>query len=399
MDRERLGRDSAFGMTACQLQNLIDPRGSRIAAAPLRWSGISGGEGGIRTLGTGVSPYNGLANAARPLPIARNQSDTITSDVPSRAESGCSATVYAPQYAPHPAELAQGSDNRRPHLISCLIGELRAHPSYIQHKLSVDASRFSALAQRGDLAFADPIVITRDRIVIDGYARLELAKRTGRRMLDCIAYDLSPEEALRELIRTHCSLRGLTDFVRIELALELEPYFREKALMHQQAGGQGKALSKLTTAQRVDTRREVARIAGVGTGNVRKVKNVLTHACSSLLQAARTKEVSINLADKWSSEPAVKQQEHLRLFRTERGIQKKARTLAADIARLTGNSQVIEQTDLASFLNQLPENTADLATAVGSVEVAVVNAPGRRVFVTEELMDSLRQLRQEVCAR
>ena len=255
------------------------------------------------------------------------------------------------------------------------------------------------MAQRGDLAFADPIVITRDRIVIDGYARLELAKRTGRRMLDCIAYDLSPEEALRELIRTHCSLRGLTDFVRIELALELEPYFREKALMHQQAGGQGKALSKLTTAQRVDTRREVARIAGVGTGNVRKVKNVLTHACSSLLQAARTKEVSINLADKWSSEPAVKQQEHLRLFRTERGIQKKARTLAADIARLTGNSQVIEQTDLASFLNQLPENTADLATAVGSVEVAVVNAPGRRVFVTEELMDSLRQLRQEVCAR
>jgi hypothetical protein len=34
----------------------------------------SGGEGGIRTLDTGVSPYNGLANSARPLPIARNQS-------------------------------------------------------------------------------------------------------------------------------------------------------------------------------------------------------------------------------------------------------------------------------------------------------------------------------------
>jgi hypothetical protein len=65
-------------------------------------------------------------------------------------------------------------------------------------------------------------VITRDRIVIDGYARWELAKRLGRRMLDCIEYELSREEALRELIRTHCSLRGLTDFVRIELALELE---------------------------------------------------------------------------------------------------------------------------------------------------------------------------------
>jgi len=167
----------------------------------------------------------------------------------------------------------------------------------------VDASRLSALAARGDLAFADPIVVTRDRTVIDGYARLELAKRTGRRMVDCIEYDLSAEEALRELIRTHCSVRGLTDFVRIALALELEPYFRKTALMHQQAGGQAKGLSKLTKAQQVDTRREVARIAGVGPGNVRKVKNVLAHACSSLLQAARMEEVSINLADKWSFEP------------------------------------------------------------------------------------------------
>ena len=35
-----------------------------------KWLGLqeSGGEGGIRTLGTGVSPYNGLANRRiRPL--------------------------------------------------------------------------------------------------------------------------------------------------------------------------------------------------------------------------------------------------------------------------------------------------------------------------------------------
>jgi hypothetical protein len=34
----------------------------------------SGGEGGIRTPDTGVSPYNGLANFTRPLPIVWNQS-------------------------------------------------------------------------------------------------------------------------------------------------------------------------------------------------------------------------------------------------------------------------------------------------------------------------------------
>jgi hypothetical protein len=88
----------------------------------------------------------------------------IGSDAASRAESGCSAASYAPQYAP---------------LICCPVGELRAHPSYARHKLSVDASKLSSLSGRGDLAFCDPIVVTRDRIVIDGYARLELAKEKG----------------------------------------------------------------------------------------------------------------------------------------------------------------------------------------------------------------------------
>ena len=350
-------------------------------------------------VGTGISLYDGLGNSA-PLPIARNQSDAITSDLPSRTKSGSSAALYAPQYAPRSAELAQGSDNRGPHLISCPISELLPHPAYTRHKLSVDASRLSALAERGDLAFLDPIVITRDRIVIDGYARWELAKRLGRRMLDCIEYDLSPEEALGELIRTHCSLRGLADFVRIELALELEPCFREQALMHQQAGGQGKGSSKLTKAQRVDTRREVARVAGVGPGNVRKVRNILTHACSFLLQAARTEEVSINLADKWSLEPEVKQQEYLRLFRTERGIQKKARTLTGDLARLspsTRDNQVVKLTDFVSFINQLAVSTTDLSIELGSLEVTVVNAPGRTICVTQELMHSLGWSRQEVC--
>src|ERR1039458_6443258 len=47
-------------------------------------SRLRGGEGGIRTLGTGVSPYNGLANSPRPLPIARNQSVTVISSALSR---------------------------------------------------------------------------------------------------------------------------------------------------------------------------------------------------------------------------------------------------------------------------------------------------------------------------
>jgi hypothetical protein len=246
----------------------------------------------------------------------------------------------------------------------------------------VDASNLSALADRGDRSFCDPIAITRDRIVIDGYARWELAKRTGRPTLDCFVYEISSNEALEELIRTHCASRGLTDFVRIELALDLEPHFQEKALMNQQAGGQGKGLSKLTIAQRVDSRQKIARLAGVSSGNVRKVKTILTHACSLLLQAARKKEVSINLADKWCLEPETQQQEYLRLMRIERGIKRKATNIvAAHLARAastTRNRQVITMSELVGLLN----NTR-------SVEVEIVDAPGRAIFVTKDLIDSL----------
>jgi hypothetical protein len=184
----------------------------------------------------------------------------------------------------------------------------------------VDAFKLSALEELGDLAFHCPLMVSRDRFIIDGYGRWELAKRKGRLKLQCIEYDLTQQEALRWLIQTHRPSEGLNDFIRIELALDLELDFREKARLNQQAAGRGKGSSKLTEAQRSDSRREIARVAHVSVGNVHKVKHILAQGCSSIKQAARTREISINLADKWSHEPAAKQHESLRLWRIERGI-------------------------------------------------------------------------------
>jgi len=240
----------------------------------------------------------------------------------------------------------------------------------------------SALIDRGDLAFSHPLAVTHERIIIDGYVRWELAQRQGMVTLECIEYRMSSEEALGELIRTHRPCLGLTDFVRIELALDLEPYFREKALMNQQAGGQDKGLSKLTEAQQVDTRREIARLAGVGAGNVRKVKNILTHASPPLLEAAKTAEVSINLAEKWSHEPYDRQKEFLRLHRINRGIEKKARQFVSrhlsQRSKTTPNPQVIKLPELIELLND-----ANL------VNVEIIDAPGMAIFVTRELINAL----------
>jgi len=106
----------------------------------------------------------------------------------------------------------------------------------------------------------EPLVITRDRIVIDGYARLELARRQGRMTLPCIEYELTEQEALHRLLQRLRQSNGPNAFSRILLALDLEPLLTDKARSNQQAGGQNKGSSKLAEAERLDVRKEIVYI-------------------------------------------------------------------------------------------------------------------------------------------
>jgi len=187
--------------------------------------------------------------------------------------------------------------------------ELHPHPAYIRYQLTVPPSKLSALLGHDDLAFQEPLTITRDGTIIDGYARWELARRQHRAMLPCVEHDLTTGDALRWLIRMHCRRDGLNDFCRILLALEFESSYRERALLNQQIGGREKALSNLTKADRVDVRKEIASIAGVSVGNVTKVKQLTVTAHAELLQALSSGEISIHWAWKCSSESPERQRE------------------------------------------------------------------------------------------
>jgi hypothetical protein len=80
------------------------------------------------------------------------------------------------------------------------LDELRPHPSYVRNHLAVSASQLSALVELGDRAFLNPIVITRDRFVIEGFALLELARQQGRQTLQCIEYNMNETEGLQWLL-------------------------------------------------------------------------------------------------------------------------------------------------------------------------------------------------------
>jgi len=292
--------------------------------------------------------------------------------------------------SPHSGPDSTGIQSR---FVNCSVHELRPHPSYTRHKLSVQASKFAALAELGELAFQYPLIVTRDAFIVDGYGRWELAKRQGRSTLPCVEYELNQQHALRWLIQTHRPSHGLSDFIRIELALDLEPHFKDKALLNRQEGGRLKGLSRLTGAEKVNSRIEIARVAYVSVGNVHKVKYILGHACSPIKEAARTGEISINLADKWSHEPESKQQEYLRLLRIERGIRRKARDLvAAELAGVSpskSDEQVIRLSDIVGLVHQLTAIAPEQSREFGSIEVRVVQGPGRAIFVTEELIHAL----------
>lgn len=264
-------------------------------------------------------------------------------------------------------------------LVVCRLDELHPHPAYARHRFTVPAEKLSSLAVQGERAFQEPIFITQDHLILDGYARLEFARRRGRSDLPCLQFELSKNEALLWLLHKHRRSNGLNAFGRILLALDLEPWLRERARANQQAGGQNKGSSKLTEVEKLDVRCEIAATAGVSVGNVSKVKRLKTAATAEILDALRCGEVSIHRAWTWSQRGPSDQREALWCHRNERGVTREIRTLISK-HRATTSTQAL---DLLPLLKALFGLDAD---ELGTVDVKLLRARGRTIFITEELV-------------
>jgi len=275
----------------------------------------------------------------------------------------------------------QLGDNRS-RFVTCHPDELRPHPSYIRHNLAVHACQLSAVAELGELAFREPLAITQDHIILDGFARWELARLQRRQTLACVEYEMSEEEALQNLLQRHRRSSGLNDFIRICLALELEPFLKAKGRAKQQVGGQNKGSSNLTEAERLDVRKEIARIAGVSVGNITKVKQLMTSAHSDIIKALREKELSIHRAWSWSKLSPEEQREKLWLNQSKRGIAKTIRHLLSPY--------LPKKSPLVTKLDDLIKLVSALQSGrLGPVRVVSINVLGKAVFVTEELFRTL----------
>jgi hypothetical protein len=264
-------------------------------------------------------------------------------------------------------------------LVTRRVDELRPHPSYSRHGLTVSACQLSALMALDDQVLEEPIAIKEDGLIIDGYARVERARQLGRTTILCIEHNLTEEEALRELLRRHLGCNELNPFSRILLARELEPWFKEKALENQKAGGENKGSSKLTEAERVDVTAKIAEAADASVGNISKVKQLLRTAVPELLQALLRDEISINAGWLLSKKPSATQREELAIPQCKRNIKKDMRILASR----HGSKSLPTVPDLSKLINQL---SALESSKPGSIPVFVIDAPGRAVCLTKELL-------------
>ena len=177
-------------------------------------------------------------------------------------------------------------------------------------------------ARSKDQSAAEPILITTSGTILAGFGRWRLAVFGGRHEVHCIEYPLSEQESLQFILAYHKPRRGWNAFVRIRLALILEPDLQQRALDNMRAGGRYKGLANLPEALHMDVRHQIAAAAGVGTRNVSNVKTIRRNAHPRLIAALLNGALTINRAMKFCKLHKAEQLEHFLRYSEDREASK-----------------------------------------------------------------------------
>jgi len=154
-------------------------------------------------------------------------------------------------------------------------------------------------------------------------------------------------------------------------------------------GGHEKGLSNLAKAGKLDVRSEIAAAAGVSAGNVTKVKQLLANAHPDVLQSLRADEISIHCAWLWSRQSPDAQRKELWRYQGEAGVRKTIRQLVSR-HKPTSPQAAIHFDELMRCLRRFNPNPPD------QIAVSVIEAPGKGIFLTEELFRTLSSSQQEL---
>lgn len=104
--------------------------------------------------------------------------------------------------------------------------QLRLHRAMEELRWIGVMDEFNDAARQMNPTVTEPILITTNGTILAGFGRWRSAMFEGRHEIRCIEYPLSEDEALQFILTHHQSRCGWNAFVRIHLALTLEPKSR-----------------------------------------------------------------------------------------------------------------------------------------------------------------------------
>lgn len=142
----------------------------------------------------------------------------------------------------------------------------------------------------------DPLVVWRQPdgrdMLIDGHNRWNISLHHAGIPFETVNKDFADmDEAKLWTIRNQFGRRNLTGFERAELALKMKPLIAKKAKENESKGGQGCQIS-----DKVDTKKELASIAGVSHDTIHKVEAIKNSGDKELVRQVRDGETTINKA-------------------------------------------------------------------------------------------------------
>lgn len=206
--------------------------------------------------------------------------------------------------------------------------ELRPHPAMVQCNLLPSAVQLEPLHKAGMRVFELPLLICHDGTIIDGYKRWMIARDLGHPTLLCTVLDKSEEDALRLILENARSRNYLNPFCRFALALTLVEPLAAQARENRVLGGRKKQLAKLPKDQKIDVRKEVARLAGSGERNVGKAQLVLKRGIDRLKTMAREGTISIDAAAKLAEMSGEQQRYELEVRQSRRDQKRRIQALS-----------------------------------------------------------------------
>jgi len=136
-------------------------------------------------------------------------------------------------------------------------------------------------------------------VIVDGHNRYEICTALGIEY-ETVNKDFETrEDALVWIIDNQLARRNLAPYSMVELAILREPLFAAKAKKNIQIrkGNQPGATSQNSAKlDKIDTREEIAKIAGVSHDTIARVKKIKELAPEEIIQKVRNNEISINKA-------------------------------------------------------------------------------------------------------